>query len=237
MGMLGRIRRGRETGEWNFERDSTVRELLSDGNDGIISSAALIQGLLTAGATHDETLVGALAVLTIGALTAFATQFNESYAERQQILTIYESEQRRLKTSPEEEFAELVEIYEEKGLTRDLSEQVAHQLMEHDAIGAQMDAEFDIDDVPGRFDPAKRAAFSALAFLGGSVAPLLLLLLVPRDYRGEFTTVVVVISLALSGYIAHFSDYTKWWAAMLRTVLLGLAVLGLSTLAGSLVTF
>lgn len=234
---ITRSRNARKTGEWDYDGDSLRRDLLSDANDGIISSAAIIQGLLSGGATNQEALIGVLAIIVIGTVTAYATQFNESYADRQNLLAIYDTERRRLEEDPEDEFNELIEIYEEKGLSHDLSTLVARELMAKDALTAQLDAEFDIDEIPSAFYPFRRAGYSAAAFITGSVLPLVFLLVVPRSSRGELTMVVVVAALAFSGYIGHFSDHTKWWQAVLRTVMVGLIVLGISTLAGSLVTF
>ena len=74
-------------------------------------------------------------------------------------------------------------------------------------------------------------------FLVGSVLPLLFLLILPWDIRGEVTVAAVVIALGISGWIGHLVEHTSAWRAMARTVLVGVTILGISTLAGTLVTF
>lgn len=230
-------RDARDTGEWDFEGDSLRRDLLGDANDGIISSAAIIQGLLSGGATTREALVGVIAIVVIGVVGTFAFQYNEAEGERANVLAIYETERRRVEMDPEEEFLELVAIYERKGLSPKLSIEVARELTQKDALKAQLDAEFSIDEIPTKRWPWMRATYSGLAFLFGSVIPLTFLVLLPFSSRGEITLIAVIAALAVSGWVGHYSEHTGAWRAILRTVAVGLITLGISTLAGSVVTF
>ncbi|MES6118730.1 VIT1/CCC1 transporter family protein, partial [Cutibacterium acnes] len=134
-----------ETGEWDTEGDALRRELTSHANDGVISSAAILQGLLSAGATGHEAVIGVLALMTVGVLTSAGTAFGEASAERRSQLAIVADEQRRLAQAPEEELEELVEHYRAKGLSDELSRAVAEELHAKDALAAQLDAEFDLD--------------------------------------------------------------------------------------------
>lgn len=225
------------TGNWDSEGDALLRDLLTDFNDGIIASAAIIQGLLTGGATGHEAAVGVVTVIAIGMMAAGASKFNESAGERDNILAVYKAEQEAIRKSPEAEEQELVEIYEEKGLSHSLAAAVARELMDKDPLGAQLDDEFDIDEIPSRWWPWKRALYAAFSFCVGTVVPLLFLLILPWSVRGEATLAFVVAALALSGWIGHYAEHTSALRSMVRTVLVGLATLGVSTLAGTFVTF
>lgn len=229
--------RARRTGEWDLDGDASRRELSSCANDGIISSAAIIQGLLSAGATGREAVVGVVFLMLVGTITTAGAQYGEVAAERRAHLAIIEAERERLRRVPAEELAELVAHYEELGLTSDLARQVAEQLTAADPLRAQLDAEFDLEGAePARY-PYVRAAWAAFAFLLGSIGPFLLLLLMPWHVRGEVTLLAVVVSLVVSGFIGSRSEHSTAWITIARTVIIGLIVLGLSTLAGSLVTF
>ena len=227
----------RITGEWDTDGDSERRELTSNANDGIISSAAILQGLLSAGATGAEALVGVLALTVVGSLTAAGAQYGEAVAERNSQLAILESESQRLLNSPEEELEELVEIYQAKGLSPELSRAVATELHERDALAAQLDAEFDMEHPAEKLWPLRVALKAGLAFVAGGVGPVVLCLVVPVAVRGEVTRVGVAISLTISGWIGARSEHGKAWASIARTVAIGLVTLGISSLAGSLVTF
>lgn len=210
---------------------------MSAGNDGIISSAAIIQGLLSGGATGREAIIGVLALIAIGMVGTAAAQYSEAASERNAQVRIMEEEQASIAASPEAEFDELAEIYEKKGLSAELSRAVARELMDKDPLRAQLDDEYDIDEIPGPWDPWKTAFRSAGAFFLGSVLPLVFLLILPWDIRGEITVVSVMIALAISGWLGHLVDHSSPWWSMLRTMLVGAIILGISTWAGSLVTF
>lgn len=225
------------TGDWDTDGDAVRRELTSVANDGIISSAAIIQGLLTAGASGQEALVGVLALIVVGMLTSAGAQLGEATAERTSQLAIIASERRRLITSPQEELDELVALYEAKGLSPALSRAVAEELHAKDALAAQLDAEFAMAQPPARSWPVLFALRTGLAFLVGSLGPLLLFLVLPHGARGEITLIVVGLSLAVSGWIGARSEHGHPIASILRTVAIGLVTLGISTLAGSFVTF
>ena len=236
--LLGYLRNHRfDEDRWNPSEDAQWRELVSVGNDGIISSAAIVQGLLTAGATGQEAVTGVLALIAIGMVGSGASQYSESESERRSQLSIVERESAALLATPDEEFDELVTIYEEKGLSADLSRAVATELMAKDALTAQLDAEYGLDSIHGKWWPWQRAGLAALVFLVGSVLPLLFLLILPWAVRGEVTVAAVVIALGISGWIGHLVEHSSAWRAMARTILVGVTILGISTLAGTLVTF
>lgn len=227
----------RITGEWDTDGDSERRELTSNANDGIISSAAILQGLLSAGASGTEALVGVIVLTVVGSLSAAGAQYGEAAGERNIQVAILESEKQRLQHSPQEEFEELVEIYQEKGLSPELSRAVATELHARDALAAQLDAESDMEHPAEKIWPFRFAMKAGLAFLAGSIGPLLLFLIMPFAIRGEVTLVVVAISLTISGWIGARSEHGNPWISIARTVAIGLVTLGISSLAGSLVTF
>lgn len=241
-GLWGR-RRGRNSDavatHSNRDEDGGAlrRELLSAANDGIISAAAIEQGLLAAGATGPEAVVGVLALMAVGALTAGGTVFGEVSSERGEQLAVIEDERRRLALTPDEELEELAGIYQAKGLSVELSHQVARELHAKDALAAQLDAEFDIDNPIPWFGPWRIALLVGLAFLVGAAIPLLLLVALPGSAVLDMTFVVVTVSLVISGWIGSRSEYGSPLVAIGRTVLVGLVVLGISTLAGSMVSF
>ncbi|MFZ1382661.1 MAG: VIT1/CCC1 transporter family protein [Scrofimicrobium sp.] len=237
-GLFGYLnRRRRDVASWNIEKDAELREMISAANDGIISSAAIIQGLLSGGATGHEAVIGVLALIIIGMVASAATQYSEVQSERDAQIRIVEEEQAALITSPEAEHQELVEIYRKKGLSDELAHSVATELMANDPLRAQLDDEYGLGEIAGRWAPWTAALRSAGAFLVGSALPLLFLLILPWHIRGEITVVSVLVALALSGWIGHLVDHSSPWRSMVRTMLVGVIILGISTLAGSLVTF
>lgn len=229
---------GRDHAElWDPEDDAVWRGMLGYGNDGIIASAAIIQGLIAGGATGHDALVGVVAMISIGMVGAASFEYSQCDAARISYLATYEAEKARLETHPADEYESLAKAYEAKGLTPELAHQVATQLMAKDPLQAVLDTEFSLSKAPSRWWPIRRTGYAALSYLLGATMPLLFLLVLPWEVRAEVTVVFVAVALAVSGWVGHFVEHTTAWRSMLRTVLVGLLALGVSTIAGGLVRF
>lgn len=234
MQLFGRRRLAANT---DFGADSLRRQLLPAANDGIISSAAIIQGLLAGGASGHDALVGVAALIAIGIVSTAAAEYSELTVERDAQLSLVRAEARQLEESPEEEFNELVAAYRKKGLSEELSRSVAEELTASNALAAQLESEYGIGEVIPASWPWRFGALAGTAFLLGSVIPLILLTVLPWSTRGEVTLVVLVLTLAISGWIGANSAYSSPLRSMIRTVMVGVVTLGFSALAGTLVNF
>jgi vacuolar iron transporter family protein len=118
---------------------------------------------------------------------------------------------------PEQEFEELVSLYEAKGLHRDTATTVATELTAHDAFAAHVDAELKIDP-EALTNPWHAAISSAASFTVGAILPLLAILLPPAGLRIPVTFVAVVAALALTGGVSAGLGGSKRWPAMRRIV-------------------
>ena len=111
-------------------------------------------------------------------------------------------ERRELHETPDEELAELTEIYLAKGLSADVARQVAEQLTAHDALGAHAEAELGIN--PDELSSPWHAAFASLvAFTVGALLPLLAIALPPPGGRVLVTVVAVVLALVFTGVVSR----------------------------------
>ncbi len=110
-------------------------------------------------------------------------------------------EKRELAEMPEEELAELTEIYRAKGLSAETAARVAEELTERDALSAHLEAELGIhqEDV---VSPWQAAFASAVAFIAGAILPLLAILLPPPELRVPVTFVAVLVALAITGNLS-----------------------------------
>ena len=233
---------GREVADhedWDRDVSNRWRMLRVHLNDGVIAAAGIVQGLTSAGATGGEAMIAALATTVVGGLIVIGTEYGEAAAELDSQLAIVAAERRRLELSPDEEFDELVQIYRTKGLTGDLARQVARQLSDVDALGAQLDAEYGIGPGGPTIRPWEIGLECGLAFMVGTLLPMLIVALVPGSVilREIAVFVVVGIALALSAHFGAKSDRTNALSAVLRTVSLGFATMGITLVAGSFLSF
>ena len=143
-------------------------------------------------------------------------------------------EELELKEMPEAELEELTDIYRSRGLSHDTARQVAVELTERNALLAHLDAELGIDpeDIP---NPWAAAWASALAFLLGSLLPMLAILLPPPGWRIPVTFVAVLAALAITGTLgARLGGTPHMGRAAARVVIGGALALAATFVIGSL---
>jgi VIT1/CCC1 family predicted Fe2+/Mn2+ transporter len=164
-----------------------------------------------------------------GEYVSVSTQHDSEHA-------LLDKERRELAEQPDEELAELAAIYRAKGLSDELSLQVARELTEHDALGAHAEAELGID--PNDLtNPWTAAWASMLSFTVGALLPLLTIVLVTASFRVPVTVVAVVIALAFTGWASAKFGYGPTRKAVLRNTAGGLfamlATYGIGALVGT----
>jgi len=203
-------------------------------NDGIVSVAGLVVGV--AGATTDRTTLftAGIAGLVAGALSMAAGEYVSVSTQRDTQQALLAQERRELEEMPEEELAELAQLYVSKGLSPALAIEVAQELTAHDGLRAHADAELGID--PNEVASPWQAAWtSAAAFTLGALIPLLAVLLTPAGVRVPACFVAVLAALALTGVLsAHLGGAGRRRAAT-RTIIGGAAAMAVTYGIGTLV--
>ena len=202
-------------------------------NDGIVSVAAIVVGV--AGATSEIApiltagtagLVGGAISMALGEYVSVSSQSDSQHA-------LIAKERRELEEMPDEELAELAEIYRSKGFSEQTAHQVALELTEHDALAAHLEAELGITE-DGVVSPWQAAGASALAFVIGALLPMMAILLPPEDVRVPITFVAVLVALALTGATGARIGGSPWLRATLRVVIGGAIALAATFLIGTL---
>lgn len=203
-----------------------------DANDGIIGIAGILQGFASAGAGDRLLIFAAVAGTLAGALSAGGTKWAEVAAQRETELAIAKQVALELMTDPAGERAELVQYWQGRGLTPELAGEVVDQLMERDALGAQLDAEFGLEEVTSRTAPLLAGLQTTIAFTVGALVPLLITWFVPLAIETTLIVVAVVVSLCLTSIIAAGVGRLSALRMMIRSLTVGLGTMGASYLAG-----
>lgn len=167
-------------------------------NDGIVSVAAIVVGV--AGATSDTgpILIAGAAGVVGGAISMALGEYVSVSSQKDSQRSLIEKERLELQEQPEEELEELAAIYQGKGLSPATARTVAKELTAHDALGAHLSAELNIDETD-IVSPWHAAFASAIAFLTGAVLPMLAILLPPENIRVAVTFGAVLLALAVTG--------------------------------------
>ena len=203
-------------------------------NDGIVSTAGIVIGVAAATTDRAAIATAGIAGLAAGAMSMGAGEYVSVSTQRDTERALLAKERRELREMPEEELEELTQIYQGKGLTRELAQEVAHQLTEHDALGAHAEAELGIDP-HGLTNPWHAAWASMIAFTLGALLPLLAVLLVPVTARIPVTAGSVVVALAVTGWASASLGGAPGGRAVARNVLGGVAAMVVTYAIGSAV--
>ncbi|WP_446664754.1 VIT1/CCC1 transporter family protein [Flexivirga sp. B27] len=203
-------------------------------NDGIVSVAGIVAGV--AGATTDRhnIAIAGVAGLVAGALSMAAGEYVSVSTQRDSERAMLHKEKQELRELPEEELEELTQIYQAKGLSRQLAGQVASELTEHNALEAHAEAELGID--PDELtNPWHAAGASLVAFTVGALIPLIAILLPGPDWRVPVCFVAVALALVLTGATSARLGEAPARPAVLRNVIGGLLAMAITYGVGSLV--
>jgi VIT1/CCC1 family predicted Fe2+/Mn2+ transporter len=220
--------------EVSGDRMNWLRAGVLGANDGIVSTASLVVGV--AGATTDraQILVAGLAGLFAGAMSMASGEYVSVSSQRDAERALIAKEKRELREMPDEELAELAEIYRGKGLDPATAREVAEQLTEHDALAAHADAELKLD--PDELtNPWGAAIASFVSFIVGALLPLIAIATTPPSLRVPITVVAAIATLALTGYVSARLSNAPKQRAVIRNVVGGLVAMGVTYAIGSLV--
>jgi VIT1/CCC1 family predicted Fe2+/Mn2+ transporter len=220
------------------QRLNWLRAGVLGANDGIVSTAGLVVGV--AGATVERAPIATAGVagLVAGAVSMALGEYVSVSSQRDSERAQLARETRELAETPEQELAELVALYEAKGLSPATARQVAAELTEHDALSAHLDVELHLD--PEELtSPWRAAGASAVSFVLGALLPLVAVLVPPATYRVPVTVVVVLAALGLAGWLGARLGGAAPRRAVLRVIVggaLGLAATyGIGVLVGGAV--
>lgn len=208
-----------------------LRAAVMGANDGIVSTASLIIGVAAAGSTQDAIIVAGVAGLVAGALSMAAGEYVSVSSQADTEQADLKIEAGTLKAYPEQEKAELAEIYENRGLTPELAQEVAEQLMQHDALDAHARDEIGIS-VNVNAQPLQAAVTSALTFTVGAALPLLLAWFAPLETLIYLVGFFSVALLAIMGAIAAYTGGASPLKGALRVGFWGTLAMVLTAVVG-----
>ena len=198
-------------------RLNRLRAGVLGANDGIVSTAGLLTGVAGATTATGTLLTAAAAGLLAGAVSMALGEYVSVSSQRDTERALLQKERDELARFPEQELDELAGLYEAKGLSPATAQQVARELTANDAFAAHADAELHID--PDELtSPWQAAAASAGAFTAGSLLPIVAMLLPPPPARAAVTFAVVLVALALTGYVSARLGGSRPGRGILRLV-------------------
>ena len=220
-----------------IERTGWLRAAVLGANDGIISTASLILGVVSAGGGRHEALVAGVAGLVAGAMAMAAGEYVSVSSQVDTEDAALAKERHELATDHASELAELAHIYEQRGVDAALAQEVARQLMAHDALGAHARDELGLSEHTSA-NPIQAALASALTFSAGAAVPLILAAVISLPRLMPGIGLGALLCLAVLGAIGAKAGGAPVLKPALRVTFWGIlamaATVGIGKLFGTL---
>ncbi len=212
-----------------------LRAAVLGANDGIISVASLLLGVTATHVSHGAALLVGAAGLVSGAMSMAAGEYVSVSAQADSERSDLERERRELSENEPQERAELAGIYMHRGLSAALAQEVAGQLMAHDALGAHARDELGLSPST-KPRPLQAALASAASFSVGALLPLLTLLALPPATAGIAIVGGALVFLGLMGGVAARAGGARLAPSILRVTFWGALAMAITSAVGRLIS-
>ncbi len=214
-------------------RSGWIRAAILGANDGILSTASIIIGVAAASSTREPIILAGVAGIVAGALSMAAGEYVSVSSQADIEHADLEREIKELEDMPEEEMIELARIYQERGLTKELSLEVAKQLTAHDALGAHARDELGINEIT-QARPLQAALASGAAFVFGGFLPIVAAFYAPVKQMVLLQYLFSLVFLIVLGTAAAKFGGSSIPKAILRITFWGTIAMGITAAIGYL---
>lgn len=217
------------------DRIGWLRAAVLGANDGIVSTASLVVGVAAANAARGDVLIAGMAGLVAGAMSMATGEYVSVSSQADTEKADLERERYELENDEDAERLELAAIYENRGLEPSLAQQVADQLMAHDALSAHARDELGLTEIHSA-RPIQAALASATTFAVGAALPIILAVFGPSRFIIPLVAGGSLLFLALLGGLAARTGGAKIAVGAGRVTLWGAlamaATAGVGTIFG-----
>ncbi len=169
-----------------------IREVVFGMQDGLISTVALVSSVAVATTERYIVIVAGLTTALAGMISMATGSYLSSKAEKELHTAEIEKEARELEEKPEEEMAELIEIYRREGLTLEEAERLAERMAQDKQLWLKTLTEKELGLSPETAEsPTKDAMTMGISFILGAAVPVL-------PYFFISSNIVIPISISIT---------------------------------------
>lgn len=217
--MIGRIAHG----EKHFTSSNFVRDVVIGMSDGLTVPFALAAGLSGAIANPRFIVIGGLAEIAAGSIAMGLGGYLAAHGDAEHYQQEREREYREIKEIPDQEKAEVANVFKSYGLSAEESGPLAEALSKRPDAWVDFMMRFEL----GLEAPDPKRAFTsagtiAASYVAGGLIPLSPYVILSSAYRGLiFSAVVTLAALAVFGYIKGRFTGARAVRSALQTVVIG----------------
>jgi vacuolar iron transporter family protein len=219
-----------------IERLSRVRELVFGSLDGLIVPLGVVSGVAGGVGDSRAVIVAGIAEAFAGALSMGAGEFIASRSEAQVHQTEVRKELDEMENAPEFEMRELIEIYEQDGMTPEDASTVVKTLARypHAYQTAMVAKELGIPTLEIETVKIPEAVTMGMSYLIGSIFPLIAYFFFPVPIAFPISLVLTFIALVILGLIKGKLASMNLPKSIFEIVLVGVVSAGGGYLLGTL---
>ncbi len=215
-----------------LQRAGWLRAAVLGANDGIVSNSALILGVAAAHGHEQSVMLAGVAGVVAGAMSMAAGEYISVHSQRDLEQAALAQERKEIQADAKGEHDELAGIYVKRGLDAKLADEVAKQLMAHDALAAHARDELGITrQLKAR--PLQAAVASACSFAIGGALPVIVAY-VAHDHPIPCVGGAALVALATLGAVSARAGNAPMIPAVTRVVSWSAAAMAVTAGVGML---
>lgn len=212
---------------------NTLRAGVLGANDGIVSTSALLLGVIASGAGSTAIFTAGMAAAVAGAVSMALGEYVSVSAQRDSEQSLIAKETGELTDMPAEEAEEMAGILRGYGISAETAEKAAAEIQAGDPLPAHLQLELGIDE-EDLTNPWAAAGSSAVSFILGALLPMLAVLIAPHGVAAVVVTVVTLLALAVTGAVSARLGGNPVGKSVARLVIGGALGLAVTYAVGSL---
>jgi len=197
---MGLAEINRRNEDHRAHRAGWLRAAVLGVNDGLVSTASLMIGVVSA-QKNDFVVTAGLAGIAAGAMSMAVGEYVSVRSQNDIEESDRKLEIEHLAIDPEGELEELTQIYQERGISRATAEKVAQELHAHDPLGAHLRDELGQHEST-KARPLQAAVASAISFTVGGFIPLLGALAPSLGQKAFSIIGITFVGLIIAGIIS-----------------------------------
>jgi len=213
-----------------------LRPVVFGANDGLVSNLALVMGVAGANPEPGIIVLAGIAGLVAGAFSMGVGEYISVQSQQELLGFQLDFQRHQLRHTPDRERAILVEIYRDRGFTREEAERFAERVFEDTEHATRLLIFEEVGlDARSIGSPVAAGIGSFLAFTLGAAVPLVPYLLAHGGLAFGVSLAVSLAALFVLGLaISSLTRRSPLWTG-LRQLLLGGAAAGVTYAVGALI--
>jgi predicted membrane protein (TIGR00267 family) len=218
-----RLRKHREEETHGHALGPFIQDIVYGGNDGIVTTFAVVAGAIGAGLPRYVVIILGLANLFADGLSMATGSYLSLRSERDQYRRLRREESQEIETHPDLEREEIREYYAQKGLQGDQLETVVTALTQekHIWVDTMMVAEHGLtEEASGRPVMHAFVTFCSFVFFG-SIPLIPYVFTLPIDLRFVLAITVTCSALALLGFTRSYITRERLFRGPLEIIAIG----------------